>query len=200
MYVILQLIVISDALKREVLSCLNILNSGGTILYPTDTIWGIGCDATRSEAENRIYRIKKRMGSKSQIVLIDSPDKLPLYVEDIPLITYDLLKNITTPLTIIYPKGKNLAHNLLGEDGSIAIRIPDHEFCRELIREFGKPLVSTSANLAGGANPHSFNDINPTIIENVDYTVGILHDAISPARASRIIKLYENGEFNVIRP
>jgi L-threonylcarbamoyladenylate synthase len=191
---------ISEVLKREVIACLNILNSGGIILYPTDTIWGIGCDATRPESVSRIYRIKKRIGSKSQIVLLDSPNKLPLYVEYIPLITWDLLKNISTPLTIIYPKGKNLAQNLLGEDGSIAIRIPDHEFCRELVKEFGKPLVSTSANLSGKENPHSFSDINPSIIKQVDYTVGIYRDTVTPSRASRMIKIYENGEFNVIRP
>ncbi len=191
---------ISEVLKREVIACLNILNSGGIILYPTDTIWGIGCDATRPEAVSRIYRIKKRIGSKSQIVLLDSPKKLPIYVEHIPLITWDLLKNITTPLTIIYPKGKNLAHNLLGEDGSIAIRIPDHEFCRELVKEFGKPIVSTSANLSGKDSPHAFSDINPAIIRQVDYTVGINHDTLTPSRASRMIKIYDNGEFNVIRP
>ena len=171
---------ISEVLKREVIACLNILNSGGIILYPTDTIWGIGCDATRPEAVSRIYRIKKRIGSKSQIVLLDSPKKLPIYVEHIPLITWD--------------------HNLLGEDGSIAIRIPDHEFCRELVKEFGKPIVSTSANLSGKDSPHAFSDINPAIIRQVDYTVGINHDTLTPSRASRMIKIYDNGEFNVIRP
>jgi len=192
--------VISTALKKEISSCLDVLNSGGTILYPTDTIWGLGCDATLPESVSRIYKIKKRMGSKSQIVLLDSQEKLELYVENIPPITWDLLKNVDSPLTIIYPKGRNLAYNILGEDGSIAIRIVNHEFCRELLREFGKPLVSTSANPSGGGNPHSFNDISPEIIEQVDYIVGLYHDAISLAKASRIIKLYENGEFSVIRP
>jgi len=192
--------VISDALKREVIACVDILNAGGTILYPTDTIWGIGCDGTRADAVSKIYQIKKRMGSKSQIILLDSANKLPLYVEEIPLITYDLLQNITTPLTIIYPRGRNLAPNVLGEDGSVAIRIADNEFCRELIRSFGKPVVSTSANLSGEPNPHSFTDIHPSIIEHVDYTVGLFHDAVSSVRPSRIIKLYQNGEFNVIRP
>jgi len=191
--------VIGEALKSEIVACLNKLNSGGTILYPTDTIWGIGCDATNAEAVKKIYRIKKRIGSKNQIILLDSLYKLPLYVDEIPLITWDLLKNITTPLTIIYPKGKNLAPNVLGEDGSIAIRIPDHEFCRELIREFGRPVVSTSANLSGTPNPRSFHEINPALVEAVDHTVGLYHEIISPARPSRIIKLYQNGEFNVIR-
>jgi len=192
--------VISEELKKEISSCVETLRSGGTVLYPTDTIWGIGCDATNADAAERIYRIKNRVGFKSQIVLLDSPNKLSLYVEQIPLITWDLLKNITTPLTIIYPGGKNLAPNILGEDGSIAIRIADHEFCRELIRGFGKPVVSTSANLSGEASPHSFNEINHAIVEQVDYTVGMYHDIISPSSPSRIIKLYENGEFNVIRP
>jgi L-threonylcarbamoyladenylate synthase len=192
--------VISNELKKEITSCIDALNAGGTILYPTDTIWGLGCDATLAEAVSRIHRIKKRMGSKSQIILLDSPEKIELYVEKIPAITWDLLKNVDTPLTIIYPKGKNLAPDILGEDGSVAIRIANHEFCRELIREFGKPLVSTSANPSGGGNPHSFNEISPGIIKQVDYVVGLYHDVISTAKASRIIKLYENGEFSVIRP
>lgn len=191
---------ISKALRQEIFSCLDVLNAGGTILYPTDTIWGLGCDATNAEPVSKIYRIKKRIGSKSQIILLDSPEKLELYVENIPTITWDLLKNVDTPLTIIYPKGRNLANNILGEDGSIAIRIVHHEFCRELIREFGKPVVSTSANPSGGANPHTFNEINPEIIKQADYIVGLYHDVISTSRASRIIKLYENGEFSVIRP
>ncbi|MCX6285923.1 MAG: L-threonylcarbamoyladenylate synthase [Bacteroidetes bacterium] len=190
----------NEEFKQEVIACLDALNSGGTILYPTDTIWGIGCDATRADAVSKIYKIKKRMSRKSLIVLLDSPNKLSLYVEEIPLITWDLLKSITTPLTIIYPKGRNLAHNVLGEDGSVAIRIADHEFCREMIRQSGRPVVSTSANLSGDANPHSYHDINPSIMEQVDHTVGLYHDAISSVRPSRIIKLYENGEFNVIRP
>lgn len=192
--------VISKELKQEINSCLETLNAGGTILYPTDTIWGLGCDATLASSVSNICMIKKRVGSKSLIVILDSEKKLELYVENIPPITWDLLKNVDTPLTIIYPKGKNLAHNILGEDGSVAIRIVHHEFCRELVREFGKPLVSTSANPSGGGNPHSFYDINPGIIKQVDYTVSLYHDVVSLAKASRIIKLYENGEFSVIRP
>lgn len=191
---------INEALKQELSCCLATLRAGGNILYPTDTIWGIGCDATSAEAVNKIYRIKKRMGNKSQIILLDSANKLPLYVESVPLITWDLLKNITTPLTIIYPKGKNLAQNILGEDGSVAIRIANNDFCRELIREFGKPVVSTSANMSGGGNPPNFQAISPDILLNVDYTVGLYHDVVSSQRPSRIIKLYDNGEFDVIRP
>ncbi len=194
------IIVISDLLKKEVMACLDALNSGGIIVYPTDTIWGIGCDATNPEAVKKIYSIKKRNDSKSQIILLDNADKLSLYVHDIPLITWDLLKNITSPLTIIYPEGRNLAPNVLGEDGSVAIRIVNHEFCRELIREFGRPIVSTSANISGGANPHSFDDIDPSIHEQADYTVMAYHNVISAVRPSRIIKLYQNGEFDVIRP
>lgn len=192
--------VISEEIQREVGACLDVLNKGGTIVYPTDTIWGIGCDATNQNAVSRIYSIKKRMGSKNMIVLIDDASKLSLYVKKIPLITSDLLSNMNTPLTIIFPGGRNLAPNLLGADGSIAIRIVDHEFCRELIREFGRPVVSTSANLSGQPNPHSFQDINPVITSMVDYTVGLFHESTSSGKPSRIIRLYENGEFNVIRP
>lgn len=190
----------NEALKAELQVCLDTLRSGGTILYPTDTIWGIGCDATSVEAVNKIYRIKKRSADKSPIILLDSANKLPLYVESVPLITWDLLKNISTPLTIIYPKGKNLAHNILSADGSVAIRIVNHDFCREMIREFGKPVVSTSANLSGDGNPLSFQAINPAILSSVDHTVGLFHDIVSSMRPSRIIRLYDNGEFDVIRP
>lgn len=190
----------TDQFRKEISACLDTLHSGGTILYPTDTIWGIGCDATSEEAVKKIIKVKKRLPGKSQIILLDSPNRLPFYVDNIPLITYDLLKNISTPLTIIYPKGKNLAPNVMAEDGSIAIRIADHEFCRELIREFGRPLVSTSANLSGEPAPTGFRDISPEITRNVDYVCPLYHDVVSAMRPSRIIRLYENGEFNVIRP
>jgi len=191
---------ISEAIRNEVLKCTDILKAGGTLLYPTDTIWGIGCDATSHEAVEKIYRIKRRMGNKSLIVLVDSADKLPGYVENLPEITWDLLKNVTTPLTIIYPRGRNLAENILGADHSVAIRIADNDFCRELIKSFGKPIVSTSANISGNSTPCNFRDINPDIVREVDYTVKLYHDVMSSVRPSRIIKLYQNGEFNVIRP
>jgi L-threonylcarbamoyladenylate synthase len=192
--------VVSEALRNEVLKCIDVLNSGGTLLYPTDTIWGIGCDATSQQAVEKIYLIKRRMGVKSFIVLIDNASKLPLYVDGLPEITWDLLKNVTTPLTIIYPRGRNLAENILGNDKSVAIRIANHEFCRELIRAFGKPIVSTSANISGNATPCTFKDISPDIIRQTDYTVQLYHDDITTVKPSRIIKLYQNGEFNVIRP
>ena len=191
---------IGDDIHNEVLKCVEILQSGSTLLYPTDTIWGIGCDATSPNAVEKIYRIKRRMGNKSLIVLVDCPDKLPLYVENLPEITWDLLKHITTPLTIIYPRGRNLAENILGADHSVAIRIADNEFCRELINVFGKPIVSTSANISGDTTPCNFKDISPDIIKRIDYTVQHFHDVLSFVRPSRIIKLYQNGEFNVIRP
>lgn len=190
----------SEAIRNEVLKCTDVLKSGGTVLYPTDTIWGIGCDATSRQAVDKIYRIKQRMGNKSLIVLIDNTDKLPFYVENPPEITWDLLKNVTTPLTIIYPMGKNLAENILGSDHSVAIRIVNNEFCSELIRVFGKPIVSTSANISGNANPCNFRDVNPDIVRQVDYSVQLYHDIMTSVRPSRIIKLYQSGEFNVIRP
>ena len=191
---------ISEALKNEVLKCIDILNSGGTLLYPTDTIWGIGCDATSQRAVEKIHRIKRRTGSKSLIVLVDSANKLPLYVENMPEIAWDLLKNVSTPLTIIYPQGKNLAANVIGDDRSVAIRVADNEFCRELIRDFGKPVVSTSANISGNVTPCTFKDVSPDIIRQIDYAVQLYHDNMTTVRPSRIIKLYQNGEFNVIRP
>lgn len=186
--------------ELEVLNCVKVLRKGETLLYPTDTIWGLGCDATCAEAVSRVYRIKNREEDKSFIILADSADMLKAYVEDVPPVAYDLLQAMdNTPLTIIYPKGKNLAANVLGADGSIAIRIVNNRFCAEVISRFGKPIVSTSANISGFPAPLKLGDIDDSIIRAVDHVAIVEEQSFGEVRPSRIIKLEEDGMFRVIR-
>ena len=187
-------------MEQEIKRCIPVLKKGGIILYPTDTIWGIGCDATNEKAVSKIYKLKKRVETKSLIILLDSPDKLKGYVKQVPDIAWDLMNSIETPLTIIYPNAKNLPKNIVGEDNSIAIRLVKNDFCKTLIREFGKPIVSSSANISGDPAPLVFRCVSREIIKNVDYVVSLYQDVLKEVKASRIIKLNENGEFNIIRP
>ena len=186
--------------NEEIEWSIQILKSGGTILYPTDTIWGIGCDATNPKAVQKVYNIKQRSESKSLIVLVDSFDKIAHYVKKIPDVAYDLVKNINTPVTIIYSGARNLAYNVIAADGTIAIRVVRDEFCQELIGRFGKPIVSSSANVSGDDTPLFFNSISKGIINIVDYTVAINHEKVNSTKPSTIIRLHENGEFLIIRP
>ena len=186
-------------IEQSVKETVDYLKKGKTILYPTDTIWGIGCDATNYQAVEKVFRIKKRKEHKSLIILVDTHDKIELYVEKVPEITKDLVESMDTPLTIIFPKARNLAKNVLGKDGSIAIRVTRDDFCRTVITAFGKPIVSTSANVSGDINPVMFGKINREIIDNVDYIVTCHKDKLMKTKASRRIKLEENGEFNIIR-
>ncbi|MCX6306327.1 MAG: L-threonylcarbamoyladenylate synthase [Bacteroidetes bacterium] len=186
-------------MEEAIKNCLEVLQRGGTILYPTDTIWGIGCDATNSGAVAKIYRLKQRMERKSLIILLDDPEKLRDYVSNIPEIAWDLLKNVDTPLTVIYPEAKNLAKNVIAVDGSVAIRIVKNEFCRKLIQAFGKPIVSTSANISGDNPPLSFRNIVHEIIQGVDHVVDESFDTVYELKPSRIIKLDSNGDFQIIR-
>ena len=186
-------------MEEEILNTVKALKAGKTILYPTDTIWGIGCDATSSRAVQKIYKLKERVESKSLIVLLDSAEKLPYYVEKVPKIAWDLIDSIDTPLTIIYPNAKNLAKNVIAKDKTIAIRITKDEFCRRVIEMFKKPVVSSSANISGDPTPLMFNKISSRIIDGVDYIVKLYHNKIKEVKASTIIKLDVNGEFEIIR-
>ena len=186
-------------MTEEITKTLKYLEDGKLILYPTDTIWGVGCDATDYQAVNRIYNLKKRVESKSMIVLLDDAAKLVDYVAEVPNITMDLVGSIESPLTVIYMGAKGLAKNVIASDGTIAIRITRDPFCKELIRQFGKPIVSTSANVSGTKDPITFSQIPAVIKNGVDYVVDHNRDRIVKARASRIIKLESNGEFTVIR-
>jgi L-threonylcarbamoyladenylate synthase len=187
-------------MEKEINKCIEVMKRGGTILYPTDTIWGIGCDATNEEAVEKIYMLKKRVSVKSLIILLADVGDIPGYIETIPEIAFDLMKNVTKPLTIIYPNSRNLPKNVVAADNSIAIRIVKEEFCIRLIRAFGKPIVSSSANISGERPPLVFKMISKEIINGVDYVVKLYQDRLQEIKPSRIIKLDENGEFNIIRP
>lgn len=186
-------------LKNEINNALEVIKAGGIILYPTDTIWGIGCDATNPQAVQKIIDLKHRATSKSFIVLLDTENKLPSYVNPVPEIAYDLIEFAENPLTIIYSGAKNLAHNVIAVDGSVGIRIVKHDFCSQLIQRFRKPIVSTSANLSGQTSPRIFTDINPEIINLVDYTVNLEQDNIEHKNPSTIMKLEADGRFQFIR-
>lgn len=175
------------------------MQAGGIILYPTDTIWGIGCDATNEEATKRVYELKKRVDNKAMLVLIDSPAKLNAYVTEIPDIAWDLIEVADKPLTIIYPQARNLAANLLGEDGSVGIRITNEAFSKRLCERFRRPLVSTSANISGQPSAANFGEISEEIKNGVDYIVKYRQDDTTKAQPSGILKLSVKGEVVVIR-
>lgn len=168
-------------------------------MYPTDTIWGIGCDATNKEAVEKIYTLKKRHDAKSMLILVDTEIRLRQYVKEVPEIAWQLMEVSDKPMTIIYPGAKNLAANLVAEDGSIGIRIPDDEFCTKLISKFKKPIVSTSANISDNKFPETFREISEEIKEGVDYIVSWRQNIEKPGIASSIIKLKINGEFSIFR-
>ncbi|MDR3268592.1 MAG: threonylcarbamoyl-AMP synthase [Tannerella sp.] len=177
----------------------DILHKGGLILYPTDTVWGIGCDATDAEAVRKVYALKQRTDRKAMLVLIDSPSKLNTYVSDVPEVAWDLLEVADKPLTIIYSGARNLAPNLPGEDGSIGIRITNETFSHQLCRRFRKPLVSTSANISGCPAPGSFREIADTIRNGVDYVVRYRRNETGRGIPSGIIKVGRGGLFQLIR-
>lgn len=186
-------------MEEEIRISVDFLKRGKVILYPTDTIWGIGCDATQQKPVDRIYKLKKRFETKSMIVLLDQAEKLATYVKKVPPIAFDLIERYLEPLTIIYPNAQNVAKNVIAEDGSIAIRIVRNEFCRKMISLFGKPIVSTSANFSGQPSPLVFNKIPNEISSGVDHIVNFNRDVIIGTKPSTIIRLSENGEFEVIR-
>lgn len=195
---------------------LEVLRGGGVILYPTDTIWGIGCDATDPDAVRRVYEIKRRSDSKSLVLLASDLDMVARYIKKIPDIAIDLVEVNDKPMTIIYPGAEfipapsegepvvkdryHLAYNTVAEDGSVGIRIPLTDFCKELVRRLGRPLVSTSANISGEPSPKSFFDIPQEIRSAVDYVVSPSLDRESTGLASQIIKLGLDGEVKIIRP
>ncbi len=187
------------AMKEDIRRALDVLNKGGVILYPTDTIWGIGCDATNEEAVSRVYAIKRRTDAKALITLVDSEAKIQGYVREIPDVAWQLIDCSTRPLTIIYDGARHLAPNLLAEDGSVAIRLTREAFSRELCLRFHRPIVSTSANLSGEPSPATFDDISEDIKQAVDYVCTSRRDDRTPTRPSSIIKLAANGEVKIIR-
>ncbi|OFX45610.1 MAG: threonylcarbamoyl-AMP synthase [Bacteroidetes bacterium GWA2_30_7] len=184
---------------EEIKTVVKLLKEGKVILYPTDTIWGIGCDATNSEAVRRVYEIKKRIDSKSMLVLLDAPEKISLYIKQVPEIAWDIIDCTDEPLTIVYPEAIRIAKNLIAEDGSIGIRITKEKFSKDLIFRFNKPIVSTSANISGEPSPQSFHDISDEIKNQVDHIVKYSQNFKQNNKPSGIIKVGLKGEVKVIR-
>ena len=175
------------------------MREGGVILYPTDTIWGIGCDATNEDAVRRAYEIKQRQDSKAMLVLVDSSVKVDFYVQDVPEVAWDLIDLADKPLTIIYSGARNLAANLLAEDGSVGIRVTNEDFSKRLCQQFRKAVVSTSANISGQPSPRNFSEISEEVKSAVDYIVGYRQEEMSNPKPSSIIKLDKGGVIKIIR-
>jgi L-threonylcarbamoyladenylate synthase len=186
-------------IENEVKRAGVILQSGGIILYPTDTIWGIGCDARRPESVRNIYRIKQRADFKSMLALVDGITMLERYIKHLPHQALHILEKATKPTTIIYPGALDLAKNLLAPDGSIGIRITSDPFCRKLLEFTGFPIVSTSANISGDPSPALYNEIKTSILEQVDYVVDWRQNETSSSTPSSILKLEEDGTITTIR-
>lgn len=186
-------------MQHDITRALEVLKNGGVILYPTDTVWGIGCDATNAEAVKRIYEMKRREDSKSMLVLMENPALLDRYIDEVPEVAWDLIELASSPLTIIYPGAKNLAGNLIASDGTIGIRFTQEKFTSTLLQRFRRPLVSTSANISGEKAPASFHEISDEIKAAVDYVVEFRQNDPGSARPSSIIKLGPGGQVDIIR-
>ena len=185
-------------MQTEINRAFKVLKEGGIILYPTDTVWGIGCDASNAEAVKKVYELKQREDSKALICLVTDDRMLKKHVKNIPDAAYSIIDVSEKPITIIYDDAQNLAPNLIAEDGTIAIRIPDNEFCYQLSRKLNGALVSTSANLSGEPTPKSYKEIAPAILKGVDYIVNLHHEKICD-KPSSIIKLSNDGLVKIIR-
>lgn len=184
--------------EEDIKKCVEVLQAGGTILYPTDTVWGIGCDATNAEAVKKVYELKRRDDSKALIVLVATERDVMQYTAAVDLSLFDYLENTTRPTTVIYEYGLGFAENLVAADGSIAIRICNEAFCKALIRRFGKPIVSTSANISGEPAAPYFSSISDTIKKGVDYVVTYRQEDNQPTQPSSIIR-WKDGTVDVIR-
>ena len=187
-------------MEDDIKKACEIMEKGGIILYPTDTIWGIGCDATNEDAVKRVYEIKKRIDSKALIVLVDKPVKVEFYVREVPEIAWDLIDVADKPLTIVYPNARNLATNVLADDGSVGIRITQETFSRKLCERFRKAIVSTSANINGQPAPTNFNEISDEIKQAVDYVVTYRQDDPYQPSPSSVIWIGEGGVIKILRP
>lgn len=188
-----------NELAADIKNSLEALKRGGIIIYPTDTVWGLGCDATNQDAVEKIHKIKSRNESKGMIILVNGLTMLERYVKTIPGIAYELIYISDSPLTIIYPEGKNLACGICSEDHSVAIRICKEQFCSELICRFRKPVVSTSANFSGRPSPKSFNEIDRDLLEKADYVVKYRRYDRRKFNPSPIIRVENNDIIKVIR-
>jgi L-threonylcarbamoyladenylate synthase len=186
--------------ENDIIKSTHFLQKGGIILYPTDTVWGIGCDATDDKAVAKIYELKKRRDGKTMIVLLADEQEISKYVNQPDLKIFDYIKGVKKPTTFIYEGGANLAKNIIQDDGTVAIRITNDPFCKQLIKQFGKPLVSTSANISGYPPPAIFEDVDVQIKNGVDYIVQHRQHDSTAALPSAIVKLNADGSLSIIRP
>ena len=192
-------IMATETMEQAVTEAVRILREGGVILYPTDTVWGIGCDATNAEAVERIYRLKRSENKKSMLVLCATPDMVVRYVHKAPGIAFEVQELATKPLTLILPGASGVAANLIPEEGTLGVRIPDHAFCQAMLRKLGRPIVSTSANISGEDTPRNLAEISREIIDGVDYVVNPKFEGKPTGKASSILLFNEAGEFRIIR-
>ncbi|HKL38133.1 MAG TPA: L-threonylcarbamoyladenylate synthase [Bacteroidales bacterium] len=186
-------------MKKDVDQALSVLYEGGVILYPTDTIWGLGCDATNEKAIEKLYQIKERDTETGMLILVESEGRVERYVEDMPDIAWDLMEVTDKPLTLVYHQARNLPDNLLGSDGSIGIRVTQDPFCQELLKRFKKPIVSTSANRSHQSFPAHFREIDPAIRHAADYVVKHRQDETKKGSPSSIIRVGAGGAVKIIR-
>lgn len=188
-----------NALQSEVAAAVQVLRAGGVILYPTDTVWGLGCDAANAEAVDKIYRLKQSDNKKSMLVLCASADMVVRYVDRAPGIAFEVMELAAKPLTLILPGAVGVAPNLIPDEGTLGVRVPDHEFCRQLLRAFGRPVVSTSANISGHEAPVGLHEVARELVEGVDFVVNPRFEGKPTRRASSIIAFGEGGEVKIIR-
>ena len=186
-------------MEKEIELALEALRKGGLILYPTDTVWGIGCDATNADAVARVYALKRSENKHSMLVLCESADMVVRYVNKAPGIAFEVMEMATKPLTLILPGASGLAENLIPEEKTLGVRVPDHEFCRKLLRKFGRPIVSTSANVSGEPTPKNLAEVAREIIDGVDMGVNPRFQGRPTGKASSIIAFGEGGEVKIIR-
>lgn len=186
-------------MKDQIARAVQVLRSGGLILYPTDTVWGIGCDATNAEAVDKIYKLKRSVNKKSMIVLVGDINSVGRYVNGAPAVAWDLFETATSPLTLILSGAANVAENLVPDEGTLGVRVPDHEFCRQLLHRFGRPLVSTSANISGEPAPMDFAGISEEIRSGVDMVIDPRFEGKPTGQPSSIIAIDQSGLFKIIR-
>ena len=185
--------------EKDIKTAVEVMRKGGVILYPTDTVWGIGCDATNAAAVEKVYQIKRRQDSKAMICLVDSDARLQRYVRQVPAVAWDVIELATAPLTVILDGAVNLAPNLIAEDGSVAMRVTGEPFSKELCYRFQKPIVSTSANISGMPPASNYCDIDPELLEAVDYVCTSRRQEKKPHTPSAIIRIKGNGEVTIVR-
>lgn len=186
-------------MQKEADEAVRVMRAGGIILYPTDTVWGLGCDATNAAAVERIYRLKRSENKKSMLVLCASADMTVRYVNKAPGIAFEVMEMATSPLTAILSGAAGVAENLIPDEGTLGVRIPDHEFCRRMLKGLGKPIVSTSANISGEATPVGLQDVDKEVVDGVDFVVNPRFEGKPTRKASSIIAFGEGGEVKIIR-